>query len=335
MPHDQKAPLEILRDLTCLLLDSARPAYSLRNEVLELKSIFEAAGGLKINSAENIASGETVTAAGVAISPTMAAMCVDDFARTVGFLRGTHDAILDLRKTFGDRPVRVLYAGCGPWAPLAIPLMTIFDSSEVRLTLLDIHGPSIRSVEKIIGSLGLGDHVTRFEIADASTYHVDEEVKPDLLVIEMLRAALEAEPQVAVARCLHHEAPEAVIIPAGVRIDVALVDQSREFSLDGNEPDRERIVLNTVFKLDADTLEFEGSSPTIVHFPDFDETRYRPMLLTTVRVYGEHVVKDYDAGITCPRTIPADIKIRSGDSVEFTYRTGIKPGISARHIERA
>ena len=128
-----------------------------------------------------------------------------------------------------------------------------------------------------------------------------------------------------------------MIIPARVQIDVALVDQSREFSLDGNEPDpdRDRIALNTVFKLDRGTLESEASSPTIVRFPDFDETRYRPMLLTTVGVYGERVVKDHDAGITCPRNIPADVRIRSGDTVEFTYRTGVKPGISARRIEHA
>src|SRR5687767_3735923 len=86
-----------LRDVTRSLLDPARPAFSLRSEVLEVKSIFEAASGGHIGTVENVATGETITAQGVAISPTMAAMCVDDFARTVQFIRGAHAAIRDLR----------------------------------------------------------------------------------------------------------------------------------------------------------------------------------------------------------------------------------------------
>src|SRR5688500_17471028 len=101
-----------LRDVTRSLLDPARPASSLRSEVLEVKSIFQAAGGVDMGTVDDIATGETITAEGVAISPTMAAMCVDDFARTVQFIRGAHAAIRDLQLTINDRPILVLYAGC-------------------------------------------------------------------------------------------------------------------------------------------------------------------------------------------------------------------------------
>lgn len=104
-----------MREVTLSLLDPARPAYTLRTQVLELKSIFEQATG-----ASELATGETKTECGVAISPAMAAMCVDDFARTVQFLRGTLAAVADLRSTVIERAVRVLYAGCGPWAALAV-----------------------------------------------------------------------------------------------------------------------------------------------------------------------------------------------------------------------
>src|SRR5687768_18333999 len=102
--------IDRLRNVTLSLLDQAYPAFSLRSEVLELKSVFEAAGG-NVGAVDDISSGETITSEGTAISPTMAAMCVDDFARTVQFIRGTHEAIHDLRRTSDDRPVRALYAG--------------------------------------------------------------------------------------------------------------------------------------------------------------------------------------------------------------------------------
>ncbi|MBA3350936.1 MAG: hypothetical protein H0U23_00670, partial [Blastocatellia bacterium] len=130
---------EKLSSATRSILDASRPAYSLRSEVLELKAIFEQAGGLAPDTSRDISSGETLTSGGTAISPTMAAMCVDDFARTVQFIRGPHAAIQAVRTKASDRPVRVLYAGCGPWAPLAIPLMTIFAPRDLHFSLIDIH----------------------------------------------------------------------------------------------------------------------------------------------------------------------------------------------------
>src|SRR5688572_5160662 len=97
MHSSQTELVDSLRAITQSLLDPGRPAFSLRNEVLEMKSVFEKAGATFPESAGDIAAGETVTSDGVAISPKMAAMCVDDFARTVQFLRGVNAAIVDAR----------------------------------------------------------------------------------------------------------------------------------------------------------------------------------------------------------------------------------------------
>ncbi len=323
--------IDRLRDVTLSLLDMTRLAFSLRNEVLEMKSIFENAGGLCTQPDENIASGETITSGGVAISPTMAMMCLDDFARTVQFIRGSHAAIADHREKNGDRPVRVLYAGCGPWAPLAIPLMTVFGTDDVQFGLLDIHEPSVRSVERIINALGLTNYVEDLATGDACSYRIDPSRQPDVIVIEMLRAALESEPQVAVAMNLLGQAPESVMIPEEVRIDLALVDGSREFSFENEIPNRERIHLGTVIKLDQETIKSDTLfSPVVIQLPEFDELRYRPMLLSTVKVYGEIQLMDYDSGITCPKYITVDRELRSGDRLEFVYEGGSHPRIVAR-----
>ena len=317
-------PLEKLRKITLTLLEDARPAYTLRSEVLELRPIFEEAGGLTANAAVDIATGETKTDRGVAISPTMAAMCLDDFARTVQFIRGIHAAINE-RST--GSPVRVLYAGCGPWATLAVPLMSVFDRGQVRFTLIDLHEESIRSAERIIRALGLDDHVDEFVVADASEYRIADN-SPDVIVVEMLRAALASEPQVAVVRHLSAQTPDALMIPQQVRIDLTLVNASRELAVGDSAVERDRIAVGTVFDLDRST----DAKPIVVTVPEFDERRYQPMLLTTVRIYADYSLTDYDSGITLPKKID---NIAAGNTVEFAYEIGARPRLTARVIDKA
>ena len=67
-------------------------------------------------------------AGGKAIAPRDAARCVLDFARTVTFMRGVHAAVAEARRRFPGTPVEILYAGCGPLAPLALPVVTALDA---------------------------------------------------------------------------------------------------------------------------------------------------------------------------------------------------------------
>lgn len=310
-----------LRNVTASLLDVTRPAYSLRAEVLELKAIFEQASGRTFSQDDgDIAFGETLTEGGVAISPAMAAMCLDDFARTVQFLRGLHDAIADA-KLRTNRSVRILYAGCGPWATLAIPLMSIFGVGEVEFILIDLHRASIDSVRKLTRGLGVSDRVLDIKLADAGSYIIQDDEIPDLIVVEMLRAGLEAEPQVAVTKNLMGQAPNAVLIPAAVSLEVALVNPAREFS-----SDRDRIVIDTVLRLRGSGIEVESVR---VPIPTFDKLRYRLMILTTILVYGDLVLRDYDSGITCPKLLRTSWEIEPDDVVEFTYVTGRRPSLKA------
>ena len=323
---------EQLRSITLALLDRTRPAYSLRSEVLELKSIFEEASGRTFReTVEDISAGETRTPGGVAVSPIMAAMCVDDFARTVQFIRGTYDAVLEARHTIKDRPVRVLYAGCGPWATLAVPLMCTLSPEETIFTLLDIHVESTQSVERLVENLDLSHHVADFVTADAGEYKIASDDRPDMIVIEMLRAALEAEPQVAVARHLLGQAPAAVMIPEEVRIDLALVNQSREFVVgDLSETAvRDRILIGTPLVLNKAALaSLANPSRLRLSIPEFDEAVYRPMLLTNIRVFGNNLLADYDSGITCPKALSA----KQGGTIEFFYELTGRPGLRARRV---
>jgi hypothetical protein len=247
-------------------------------------------------------------------------MCVDDFARTVQFVRGVDRAVRELKESVGTRPVEVLYAGCGPLAPLAVPLMSRFGPHHARFTLLDIHDSSIHAVESLIKTLSLENCVANLQIADASLYTTT--AKPDLIVIEMLRAALQSEPQVAVTRNLLRQAPDAVLIPQQVRVDLTLVDPRREHSTDGAPLQRDRVSIATVFRVAKETCDLPAVTVTL---PDFDTTRYQPMLTTTIEIYQGIQLSDYDSGITLPKTLSA--LPAPGDTVEFSYETGSDPRV--------
>jgi hypothetical protein len=271
----------------------------------------------------------------------MAAMCADDFMRTIEFIRGTHAAIVDLRKRFPERPIRVLYVGCGPYATLAVPLMAILSSNEATFTFLDVHPGSIKSAKSIVDTLGLADSVASFETVDAGSYRVCPEQPPDVILMEIMQACLESEPQVAIARQLLKQAPRAVLIPEEVCIELTLVDTSREFDLDGLERDRgiiqrDRIPVASVFVVNRETVKsWEGNysnrlTASTVRIPDSLEQRYQPMLFTVI-----HILTDSDSGLTCLRIPSIDGALKPGDTIQFYYELGSRPRLSGQVCARS
>lgn len=331
--------MEQLRRVALSLLESKTPAHSLRPEVIELTTILADSQAEQIVSQRDISGGETRTSNGLALSPTMAAMCADDFVRTIEFIRGTHAAIVDIRKRFPDRPARILYAGCGPYAILSLPLMAVFSSTEAVFTLLDVHSESIDSAKSIVEKLRLNDSVTCYETVDAGSYRVCPDQSPDIILMEIMQACLESEPQVAISRHLLKQAKHAILIPEEVRIDLTLVDASHEFNMDvikqNRDPkQRDRVPIASVFVVNRETVDswdsnFSNRLPaSAVRTPESLEQRYQLMIFTTIRVYGNHILKDYDSGLTCPKPLSIEDEIKPGDTIQFHYELGSHPHLN-------
>ncbi len=341
LPADEAAILdesiiEELKHLTHETLTHDGPRGILAGLVGELVEILENAADFQIESRLDVTAGETSSGDGLAISPTQAAMCAGEFQRTAIFLRGLHDAIASVIEVRSPEPVRVLYAGSGPYAALAVPLMTVFSPEAVRFTILDIHPESIKHVKSVVHRLGLTQSVDDYVVADACDYTIPGDLLPHIILSETMSTALEKEPQVAIMRHLLRQAPDAIIVPEWVRVDAFLVDTSKEVDVimpeqEGAHPDR--IPVGTVFELNAETIRSWVSltgdhlPAAAIDIPPPPEPHYRPYLFTTITTYGKHVLQTHDCSLTGIREIPVNDAAIAGKTSQFHYQLGAAPGL--------
>jgi len=293
---------------------------------------------------------------GVAISPRDAARCVLDFARTSGFLRGVERAIRETRSRYPDRPVEMLYAGCGPLAPLAVPMAARYGPEELRITLLEIHPGALASARRIFEALGLTDSVREFVEVDAVEYRAPAERRWDVCVVEAIQQALEKEPQLAITAQLAPQLAEhGILVPERITISAFLDELASEFRFpvpdkeNSGAPmpvtERQRVELGPLLVLErgsvAALMETAESGPEpgervlreqVVEIPPAAMDSHTLILRTTIHIAEGIDLEDHDSGLTVPRALHSLGRVRSGDRLGFRYRLGPRPGFVARRV---
>lgn len=339
MPHQLK---QITEELLFL-----NDCDKLENAAIHLHSLFSQATGITDQSDLPADSEPILLPHGQAISPKDAARCALDSRRTAKFLKGTYAALLEAQKRFPDTRLRVLYAGCGPFATLALPLATQFSTAQLELILLDINPHSLEAAQRLVESLGLETYVSAYVQADAVSY-----VDPDpfhIIIVEAMQKALTKEPQVAITLNL---APQlsagGIFIPERIAVDACFYDPAKEFatvSIEAGESgppgenfgaERVRIMLGRILELSAksspDQLT-ERCLPSIFldtagAIPDGASL----LLTTTVTVFGPVVLREYESGLTHPVPLHDFTAANCGGPIEFTYCLGSKPGFQYRWV---
>ncbi len=276
-------------------------------------------------------------------------MCADDIARTLAFMRALHQATLDVRAQFpSDRPVRVLYAGSGPYATLALPTMALLDPARVRFTILDLHEASVSAARASVEELGFAGHVDRIEVSDACEYRIDPARPPDIILTETMQSGLENESQVVIARHLMAQAPEAMLLPERVTVSAYLMDPGREFTFieAGEDPATldlcpSRIRLGPIFELSRESIAAWGASTGEalpagrIRMPTEVDSAFSAFLCTEIQVYRDLVLGIRDSGLTTPRTFPfpPGRGERAGGAYQFTYHLAAPPGLRCEVVE--
>lgn len=332
-----------LEELANDLLHLDQP-YKLHEAATRLHSLFWEIVGKDGDAGNLIDEHETVLHHGKAISPKAAAMCVIDFARTAKFLKGIYAGLLQAQRQFPDERLEVLYAGCGPFATLAVPLATQFSADQIQFTLLDIHGRSLESAKLIVKALGLESYVRGYIHTDATAYVHDRQAH--MVISEAMQRALEKEPQVAITMNLLPQLRlGGIFIPEQITVDACLYDESKEFLMlpagsdDTSLPDiletqRVRINVGRILELTAATsTELEATMPTVVIEIPTDVNDLSIMLLTRVRIFDSIVLDEYESGITYPVVLHDVGKVEAGARIEFKYSLGSEPGFKYRRFD--
>jgi hypothetical protein len=315
-----------LAAIAAALCDPRRSLASLVGETVQLRQLVERHSRLSMDGPDGLRDGESFLPSGWAISPVQAGLCAREPYRSAAFIQGLALAVRERLDVSNGRPVRVLYAGCGPFALLALPVMALLDASQVRFAILDVHTETLAYARELIAALGLDGHVAEYICADAAAWRIPAGAMPDVIVSETMNTALGKEPQVAILRNLHAQAPAAALLPASVTVHLGL---------DRRAPDAPCTDWGRIFALDGDALRAwqeaqDGQGDSLpaasIRLPDVLEQA--PRLLTRIRVHGDIVLGDHDCSLNLPLPLPGKPTLAGGSVLAFHYRLGSQPGLA-------
>lgn len=352
---------------TCLLGDNGIP-NDFRQAAYDLYALFNEIGGRPqdvIGGAAFTWQQETLLPTGKAINPHTAATCLLDYARTRAFARGVHEAIEAAQKRFAGERIEILYAGTGPFAPLALMQTPFFGPDEVRFTLIDMHQPALSCQARIISVLGLEGYVEETVQTDATEWIPPDGKKYHIAVAEVMQRALIVEPQVGVTMAVtKHLRPGGLLVPERVELTLCLLKPGAEqyqaeagvarmpqyFRLSGDSipgakaslPDTdpttggERVIIATPFTLTGSiAVEHEITDagqirlPSI-RFPDRIFPGQELRILTRITTSGGIVLSDYDSALTFPEGISDEPLLTPGGLYEVWYEVRGNPGLRLR-----
>lgn len=251
---------------------------------------------------------------GLVVSPVMAAHCLIDFVRTAHFLRGIHQAIKDQLKK--NKPVNILYAGCGPYATLITPLTSQFSADEVSVTMLEFDEKSLQLAKNMYEELGLTDYVKAYLHKDATDPDIEFQESFDIILSETMQTALKKECQVPLTRNLvRFLKPEGTFIPQNVKVEAAL-----EHPRNKQEPDI--LPIGSIYELDYLNVPEKNHQTTLV-IPD---TPYELLTArTTIQTYEDEWIWEDGTSLTY-KLVMDRIEGCNRKCATFTYNEAPKEG---------
>ena len=272
---------------------------------------------------------EMVLKGGVALSFDHAADCLLDYHRTARFIKGIYLAIHELLLRFPDQKINILYAGCGPFATILLPILPLFKADQLQVTLIDIHPESVKFVKELFAKLHLLSFVDCISVNDAISYRYPS---PNLhmVISETMFHALLTEPQVAITRNL---APQLVtggiFIPEEVTVEAVITSFSKEPFLAHTAAPAfpvaiERSLMAKLFSLNKNSAHSASFSnheyrSSWFNVPVFQNSRPDICLFTYVKIFKTLHLDLSESLITNPYCLVSILNLPSGARISFVY----------------
>ena len=317
-----------LRAVAASLLDPALHGDALQRACADLHA-------MALASEPALTQTPIALASGVAISPRDAANCILDAPRTACLARAVDAAVA--ARIPRSTPIEVLYAGCGPFAPLALCTAALRPDAPLRFTLIDAHAPNLARAHRLFERAGLAHMIASMVCEDAARWTRPPGPAPDILIAEVMQRALALEPQVAVLVNLSPQCrPDAAIVPSLIRIDLAL--RRLDTMFDAGVPDS---VLGTALTLSRASLpalraallhDSTGLPDTVLELPRDAPSGRVGVLLTHVEAGDGYVLAPGASGLTQPLPLLAQGIASPGDRFRLRYRLEPVPGFDVTRM---
>ncbi|WP_039912452.1 phytanoyl-CoA dioxygenase family protein [Cellvibrio mixtus] len=314
MPHPVVALVSRLLD--CANAGQAKPLVD--QLVADLCTIT----GIDLHPEFFLDENASITARGKAVSPTTAAQCAEDVERTRVFMQGVYRALQQKCAQENVSPVRVLYAGTGPFALLLVPLLPLFNRDALRVTLLDIHAESLASLRRLLVVLQLDSSEIIEDIVCADACHWQAPQQYDVIISETMRQGLLQEPQVSIfAHLQQFLRVDGWLIPQRIRLDLWLTH--------AEEPQKKLQHLGNIFQLDktSATQIGNGDSAILHGVLAVPQTpgRWQDLKLTTeICVFEDCVLRESQSQLTLP-LYEKNAWIKPGSILRYGYEQGEYP----------
>lgn len=336
-----------LNSIRHTILDETSSPAELRNALNSFVQLCSDVSGIQPDPSFDAWAEDSLLESGVAINPQAAAHCAVDYRRSVAFIRGVYAALNKLISRFPDTPIQILYAGCGPFATLLLPLLGKFHPGDLKINLLDIHQRSLDSVELLLAQFEFSAHDICTIKDDACHYTHPE--KLHLIIAETMQKALEQEPQFSVTANLAPQLQSTgIFVPQCIEVALCLADLKHEkeqlellsqIESTPEKTDYRRYPLGTVCTLspehaseqlqearyNAHTKKLELPLIEVTIPTEASLDRFDAVLLTRICIFEDFCLEEYESEITLPLKCHELAPLTSGSRYRVSYQLGSYP----------